>query len=90
MFSRLRRGAGLFTGGRDHLTHRLLGILGTPQNVALALAGAQAALCAVGIVLYDSTIVTVFGVATAYVVLGVGDDRGVRVAVSALGGQGGS
>ena len=72
VFSRLRRGAGLFTGGRDHLTHRLLGILGTPQSVALVLAGAQAALCAAGIVLYDSTIVTVFGVATAYVVLGAG------------------
>jgi UDP-GlcNAc:undecaprenyl-phosphate/decaprenyl-phosphate GlcNAc-1-phosphate transferase len=72
VFSRLRRGAGLFTGGRDHLTHRLLATFGTPQSVALVLAGAQAALCAVGMVLYDSTIVTVFGVATAYVVLGAG------------------
>jgi UDP-GlcNAc:undecaprenyl-phosphate/decaprenyl-phosphate GlcNAc-1-phosphate transferase len=68
--SRVRRGTGVFTGGRDHLTHRLLDLLGTPQNVALALAGAQAALCALGFVLYDSTIVTVFGAATAYVVLG--------------------
>ena len=72
VFSRLRRGAGLFMGGRDHLTHRLLDILGSPQRVALVLAGAQAALCAVGILLYDSTIVTVFGVATAYVVIGAG------------------
>jgi UDP-GlcNAc:undecaprenyl-phosphate/decaprenyl-phosphate GlcNAc-1-phosphate transferase len=72
VFSRLRRGAGLFTGGRDHLTHRLLDVLGTPQHVALALAGAQTALCVLGILLYDSTIVTVFSAATAYVILGAG------------------
>jgi UDP-GlcNAc:undecaprenyl-phosphate GlcNAc-1-phosphate transferase len=72
VFSRLRRGAGLFTGGRDHLTHRLLRIIGTPQKVALVLGGAQAALCAAGILLFDSTIVTVFSAATAYVILGAG------------------
>jgi UDP-GlcNAc:undecaprenyl-phosphate/decaprenyl-phosphate GlcNAc-1-phosphate transferase len=68
--SRVRRGAGLFTGGRDHLTHRLLTLAGTPRKVAFILAGAQASLCALGFVLYDSTIVTVFGAATAYVLLG--------------------
>jgi UDP-GlcNAc:undecaprenyl-phosphate GlcNAc-1-phosphate transferase len=68
--SRVRRGVGVFTGGRDHLTHRLLNLLGTPQMVALTLAGAQAALCALGFVLFDSTIVTVFGAATGYVLLG--------------------
>ena len=72
VFSRLRRGAGLFTGGRDHLTHRLLAKLDTPGNVALALAGAQAGLCVLGILLFDSTIVTVFSVASAYVILGAG------------------
>jgi UDP-GlcNAc:undecaprenyl-phosphate GlcNAc-1-phosphate transferase len=72
VFSRIRRGVSVLTGGRDHLTHRLLAYLGTPQRVALALAGAQAALCAVGFVLYDSTIVTVFSVATAYVILVAG------------------
>ena len=70
VFSRLRRGVGIFSGSRDHLTHRLLDLLGTPQNVALALGGAQAVLCALGILLFDSTIVTVFSVATAYVILG--------------------
>jgi hypothetical protein len=70
VFSRLRRGVGVFTGGRDHLTHRLLTIVGTPRNVALALAGAQAALCVLGFFLFDSTIVTVFSAATAYVLLG--------------------
>jgi len=72
VFSRLRRGAGLFTGGRDHLTHRLLNVLGTSGNVALVLAVAQLALCAVGILLYDSSIVAVFSAATAYVILGAG------------------
>jgi len=71
VFSRIRRGASVLTGGRDHLTHRLLDLVGTPQHVALVLAGAQAALCLLGFLLFDSTIVTVFGAATAYVVLGV-------------------
>jgi UDP-GlcNAc:undecaprenyl-phosphate GlcNAc-1-phosphate transferase len=68
--SRVRRGVGIFTGGRDHLTHRLLAFLGAPQKVALALAGGQAALCVLGFLLFDSTIVAVFSAATAYVLLG--------------------
>jgi UDP-GlcNAc:undecaprenyl-phosphate GlcNAc-1-phosphate transferase len=68
--SRVRRGSGVFTGGRDHLTHRLLTLLGSPQIVALTLAGAQATLCLLGFLLFDSTIVTVFSAATAYVLLG--------------------
>jgi hypothetical protein len=34
--SRTRRGVSLLTGGRDHLSHRLLGRLGTPRRVAAA------------------------------------------------------
>jgi UDP-GlcNAc:undecaprenyl-phosphate GlcNAc-1-phosphate transferase len=68
--SRVRRGVGIFTGGRDHITHRLLRLVGTPQLVALTLAGTQAALCALGFLLFDSTIVTVFSAATGYVLLG--------------------
>jgi UDP-GlcNAc:undecaprenyl-phosphate GlcNAc-1-phosphate transferase len=68
--SRVRRGIGVFTGGRDHLSHRLLDLLRTPQLVALALAAGQAALCALGFLLYNSTIVTVFSASTAYVLLG--------------------
>jgi UDP-GlcNAc:undecaprenyl-phosphate/decaprenyl-phosphate GlcNAc-1-phosphate transferase len=68
--SRVRRGVGVLTGGRDHLTHRLLTLLGSPQMVALTLAGAQATLCLLGFLLFDSTIVTVFSAATAYVLLG--------------------
>ncbi|MBV9464851.1 MAG: undecaprenyl/decaprenyl-phosphate alpha-N-acetylglucosaminyl 1-phosphate transferase [Solirubrobacterales bacterium] len=44
MISRYRRGANLITGGRDHLTHRLLTRLRTPRRVTLTLACVQAAL----------------------------------------------
>jgi UDP-GlcNAc:undecaprenyl-phosphate GlcNAc-1-phosphate transferase len=43
--SRSRAGASLFTGGRDHTTHRLAQVLGSPQRVALTLAGVQLGLC---------------------------------------------
>ena len=48
--SRLRRGVSLVTGGRDHLTHRLLRVLGSPARVAAALAAFQAFLCTLAIV----------------------------------------
>jgi UDP-GlcNAc:undecaprenyl-phosphate GlcNAc-1-phosphate transferase len=47
--SRTRRRVTLVTGGRDHLSHRLLPVLGSPWGVAAALALGQAALCAVAI-----------------------------------------
>jgi UDP-GlcNAc:undecaprenyl-phosphate GlcNAc-1-phosphate transferase len=43
--SRTRAGRSIFTGGRDHLTHRLSRILETPRRVALTLAGTQLLLC---------------------------------------------
>lgn len=51
--SRKRRGVGICTGGRDHLTHRLRARLGTPRRVAMALATGQAFLCGAGAVLYE-------------------------------------
>jgi UDP-GlcNAc:undecaprenyl-phosphate GlcNAc-1-phosphate transferase len=51
--SRKRRGAGVFTGGRDHLTHRLRARLGSARRVAMALATGQAFLCGAGAVLYE-------------------------------------
>jgi UDP-GlcNAc:undecaprenyl-phosphate GlcNAc-1-phosphate transferase len=47
--SRTRRGVTLVTGGRDHLSHRLLTVLGSPRTVAAALATLQATLCALAI-----------------------------------------
>jgi len=70
MVSRGRRGIALFSGGRDHLTHRLLRRLGTPRRVALALAICQAALCAVGLALLGATGTAVIASGCAYITLG--------------------
>jgi UDP-GlcNAc:undecaprenyl-phosphate GlcNAc-1-phosphate transferase len=70
MVSRARRGVPLLSGGCDHLTHRLLGPLGTPRMVASALAAAQAVLCAVGLVLLGSGETDVIATGIAYIVLG--------------------
>lgn len=51
VISRLRRGAGVFTGGRDHLTHRLRTKLGTARRVAAVLAASQAFFVGVGALL---------------------------------------
>jgi UDP-GlcNAc:undecaprenyl-phosphate GlcNAc-1-phosphate transferase len=53
--SRLRRRVPVLSGGRDHLTHRLLGGLGSCRRVALSLAGAQAVLSglAIGLLYLD-------------------------------------
>jgi UDP-GlcNAc:undecaprenyl-phosphate GlcNAc-1-phosphate transferase len=40
IISRRRRGVPILTGGRDHLTHRLLPLLGSARRVCVALAGA--------------------------------------------------
>ena len=48
--SRTRRGVTLVTGGRDHLSHRLLPALRSPREVAAALALTQTALCLLAIV----------------------------------------
>lgn len=47
--SRRRRGVPLMTGGRDHLTHRLLVRLRSPRAVAACLALIQLVLCAAAI-----------------------------------------
>jgi len=49
--SRLRRGAGVFTGGRDHLTHRLRAKVGSARGVAFVLGSAQASLSIAGALL---------------------------------------
>ena len=43
IFSRLRRGANVLSGGRDHLSHRLYERLGSTRRVALVLGAGQAA-----------------------------------------------
>jgi UDP-GlcNAc:undecaprenyl-phosphate GlcNAc-1-phosphate transferase len=50
VFSRLRRGVPVLSGGRDHLTHRLLSRLGTERRVAVALLLVQTSACALAVV----------------------------------------
>ncbi len=49
VLSRRRRGAPVFSGARDHTTHRLLAPLKTPRAVAAVLAAMQATLCGLAI-----------------------------------------
>lgn len=70
VISRRRRGVQVLSGGRDHLTHRLLSRLGTPLRVAAALALAQAGLCLLAVALADAGAAAVLATATAYVIAG--------------------
>jgi UDP-GlcNAc:undecaprenyl-phosphate/decaprenyl-phosphate GlcNAc-1-phosphate transferase len=70
LVSRTRRGVSLLSGGRDHLTHRLLGVLGTPRRVALVLAAVQAALCVLGLALLGAGWEVVVASGIAYIALG--------------------
>ena len=70
--SRLRRGVTVLTGGRDHLTHRLLAKVGSTRRVAFALAIGQAALAVVAIVLYQlDPVFTLLG-ALGCIAIGIG------------------
>jgi UDP-GlcNAc:undecaprenyl-phosphate GlcNAc-1-phosphate transferase len=51
--SRRRRGVPLVTGGRDHLTHRIQLVAGSPRRVAVTLAAAQLILCGLAIGGYE-------------------------------------
>ena len=68
--SRLRRGAPVLSGGRDHFTHRLFGMVGSERKVALILAAAQAALCGLTIALFQLDQTTVVAVTATYLAVG--------------------
>jgi len=68
--SRRRRGVPLLTGGRDHLTHRLLTMTGTPLAVAAMLAALQLGLCAVALTAAESGRQAVLWTAAATLVIG--------------------
>jgi UDP-GlcNAc:undecaprenyl-phosphate GlcNAc-1-phosphate transferase len=80
-FSRLRRGVSLVTGGRDHITHRLLRVLGSPLAVALVLGASQAFLCILAVVGDQLGIVTLTTFAGSAAALGL-------VAIAALDSPG--
>jgi UDP-GlcNAc:undecaprenyl-phosphate GlcNAc-1-phosphate transferase len=68
--SRSRGHRPLLSGGSDHLTHRLAKRLGAPRSVALALACAQLALCAVMIAVVEAGVGWVLLAGGAGVALG--------------------
>ena len=68
--SRYRRGAPILSGGRDHLTHRLLSGLGSERRVALTLAVSQAALCGLALGLHELDPEAVIAAAAVYLALG--------------------
>ena len=70
--SRRRRGVPLLTGGRDHLTHRLLAMTGTPRAVAAMLATLQLGLCAVALTAAENGRTAVLWTAVATLVIGLG------------------
>jgi UDP-GlcNAc:undecaprenyl-phosphate GlcNAc-1-phosphate transferase len=72
VISRWRRGAGVLSGARDHMTHRLHGMLGSPLRVAACLAGLQAALSVVGMALHQLSEVTIVAASCGYLLIGVG------------------
>lgn len=67
--SRRRRGVGVFTGGRDHLTHRLYGYLGSERMVAAVLAASQGFFCLVAVLLSQGVSGAAI-IATSTVVIG--------------------
>lgn len=69
--SRRRRGVPLVTGGRDHLTHRLLARLGSTHRVAAALALGQAALSASAVTGHSGGRVTIGILAGVWMVAGI-------------------
>lgn len=71
VISRTRRGAPILSGGRDHLTHRLLRWAGSPQAVALILAVSQALLCGLAVALHDVGESVIGIVAASYVAIGL-------------------
>jgi UDP-GlcNAc:undecaprenyl-phosphate GlcNAc-1-phosphate transferase len=71
VISRYRRRVTIYTGGRDHLTHRLKAMLGSAQRVALALAFAQGMLCLLAIVLHGLDRTAVIEAAAGYLACGL-------------------
>ena len=71
VISRRRRGISLLTGGRDHLTHRLLAMTGSPHAVAAMLGVLQLALCAVALTASESGREAVVWAAAGTVVIAI-------------------
>jgi UDP-N-acetylmuramyl pentapeptide phosphotransferase/UDP-N-acetylglucosamine-1-phosphate transferase len=64
--SRIRRRISVLDGGRDHLTHRVLGRLATPRRVAVTLFGLQTVISTVALVSMERGSADVIWAAVAY------------------------
>ena len=71
VISRRRRGRPVLSGARDHLTHRLLGRLGSPRAVALALGTGQAVLAVLAIVMFHASAEVIAVATIIYVAAGL-------------------
>lgn len=70
VFSRTRGGRGVFSGGRDHLTHRLATRFGSPRRVAAVLGSVQLVLCAVTVSVAAVNVLWILMVGSVTVTLG--------------------
>ena len=70
VISRRRGGRPVLSGGRDHLTHRLKGILGSVRAVVIALASVQAILCTTSVSVSQLGMPFAVGVAIAFAIAG--------------------
>jgi hypothetical protein len=71
VISRQRRGAPILSGGRDHLTHRLLSRFGSAWAVCVALAIGQALLFLVALAMDNLSEQWVFAASACYLVAGL-------------------
>jgi UDP-GlcNAc:undecaprenyl-phosphate GlcNAc-1-phosphate transferase len=72
VYSRQRRGVSVISGGRDHLTHRLLVALRSPRVVSLALAVGQVVLIGLAIGSHEIAGGAVWPVAAVCIVVALG------------------
>jgi UDP-GlcNAc:undecaprenyl-phosphate/decaprenyl-phosphate GlcNAc-1-phosphate transferase len=69
--SRRRRGVGVFTGGRDHLTHRLRTKIGSARGVAFVIGFSQAGIASAGAILLGLNAPLAAFLATALIAIGI-------------------
>ena len=76
IFSRWQRGISAFTGGRDHLSHRLIRIGFTHKNAAISLWALTAVFCAAALAVYQlpgnraTAVIILAGLAWLFLVVG--------------------
>ncbi len=88
ILSRLRRRVPVLSGGRDHVTHRIFSRVASTRRVALALAGAQAALCGAALVATvsdDGTLALIF--AASWMAVGLAALAGFEISYRGMSSE---